>query len=382
VEGRGGGNVTGRSSHPLPALPPPPGCPRPSTAEYHVPPHPPPACADVWPALPEALARWEARLPALRAEAAAFWAAVRRGAACAVGALVRHGAEWRRHAGGADLPPHCRVAGPLWPPRPPALLSQSPRNEPTPETSLPRSAAKGAAAVAASGGSSPAAPVGAAESRRADPFVISAHYPVAATAWSIGASPVSSRTHAVPTWTSPPPSPRHPPLPQPPQPPSGQTASCHHHDLRCRAREVAAAGVDEATHAVLHGSIADARAMAGALFTRSPAATGSWSGIDVRGLGSHPEERRLGQFPTGPCEHDCDCAGAAACGADGMCTHEAEGHCLPPAGSAGALAIARFVEVLHFCTQVQNTCCSPAPLNRSFLSSPLLSSLVHPRLIK
>jgi hypothetical protein len=354
------GGILSRSVHPLPVLAPPPGCPRPSTTEYHKPPHPPPECADVWPALPTALQAWEARLPELRDAAANFWASVRRAAACAVGTIVRHGSQWQQYSGRADLPPGCRFgserkqpskksdrefsterfpakpppidatppSGPLWEPFE-IVVGGGPNPKPT-----------WIASQSIAGMDQPSVPAGS-ETRSmtsdGESQVSPQNFSVMDSDEGVGVVTSENQPNHLSRTAS-----------EQSSSPSMATDRCHHHDLRCRAREVAAMGVDPATHALLHGSISDARAMAKALFSRRDRrpATGTTD------MGERAEERNVGSFPTGPCENDCDCAGEAACSVDGMCDSRVQGHCPPLPMSAAARALQIFVEVMLSCSRI------------------------------
>jgi GR25 family glycosyltransferase involved in LPS biosynthesis len=304
--------------HPLPMLQPPAGCPEPATARYHKPPHPSPTeCADVWPALGALVEGLSPDLPSLQATIAKWWGEHKALVKRRVGALVRHGVRWQRHLDARDLPaPPPLAAGEgvcaAWEARGNDEISAG-RASPAEAVGRP-----GAAAPAA-GGAVPQE-----SSALGDERPGRRHPPAQATALHGGGGGETPQS----------------------------TGACGHHDLECRAR--AASSWD--ANPVLEENIRDARYHLGALFAADGAGVehagrgpgdrggepgGGWvvaseeerEAVErAREARERPERQAAGSFPAGPCQSDCDCAGAMACvptgaAGEGECVRSGRGTC-------------------------------------------------------
>ena len=286
-------------NHPLPMLPPPPGCHVPATARYHPPPHPSPAeCADVWPALGALVDALSRDLPALQTRIASWWREHKALVKRRVGALVRHGARWERHLAVLDAPSRPLSGNAL-------CASQEGVADSRASDKGPRVS-------------------GASEGRGAGDHTVEDAERGASAGGSAGGqdAPKSSGV-------------------------------CGHHDLECRARMASSWEANP----VLEGNILDTRYHLGALFAdertghRAFGEDGhgqDWTGGLEQGWVIESEEERereerareardraerqtVGSYPTGACRTDCDCVGAMACvtGAtgEGECVRWARGSC-------------------------------------------------------
>ena len=333
------------AGHPLPSLPQPKDCPRPSTTIHRPLPYPPLECADVWPALPDAMARLIPMHLKLQQETYSWWQHFRRNVTERVAAVIRHGAGWQAQMEfglGAVTSP------------------DGPSNESPGDPNV--------TVVLSRGGGGQRAPLWGLKAR-SDKIVVQDE-----------ARAKNQGSHSDPKGQAR--SPRNSPVGTSHAPgeglePAVQGSSkneCNHHDLRCRAEE-AANMPDKESHQALHSSISEAKAMAGALFSRRPTlehtnSTGPLRDHDEAYMAELDRRRhetedesdttlstveedpgtvdqdgvyQVGRYPNGPCESDCDCPGAQAC-VEGSCTTAVEGLC--PSKGAGAAALRRFGAVL------------------------------------